>query len=99
MMASWELAETPLPGRHGNPSAPWKIAATITIYEPLITRGRNRLPQDIRRKTMDINQGKRITREEKRRRQRIRANLIGLALVAALVAAGLILGLTAGVSL
>ena len=46
-----------------------------------------------------IYQGKRVTREEKRRQQRLRANLIGLALIAALVAAGLILGLTAGVSL
>ena len=48
---------------------------------------------------MYIYQGKRITREEKRRQQRLRANLIGLAMIAALVAAGLILGLTAGVSL
>ena len=43
--------------------------------------------------------GKRITREEKRRQQRLRANLIGVALAAALVAAGVILGLTAGVRL
>ena len=43
--------------------------------------------------------GKRITREEKRRRQRLRANLIGVALAAALVVAGIILGLTAGASL
>ena len=48
---------------------------------------------------MYIYQGKHITREEKRRRQRLRANLIGIGLAAALVAAGLILGLTAGVSL
>lgn len=48
---------------------------------------------------MYIYQGKRITREEKRRRQRLRANLIGIALVADLVAAGMILGLTSGVSL
>ena len=34
-----------------------------------------------------------------RRQQRLRANLIGLAMIAALVAAGLILGLTAGVAL
>ena len=37
--------------------------------------------------------------EEKRRQQRLRANLIGVALAAALVAAGVILGLTAGVRL
>ena len=43
--------------------------------------------------------GKRITREEKRRQQRLRANLIGVALAAALGAAGVILGLTAGVRL
>lgn len=43
--------------------------------------------------------GKRMKQEERRRQQRLRANLIGLALIAALVAAGLILGLTAGVSL
>ena len=43
---------------------------------------------------MYIYQGKHVTREEKRRQQRLRANLIGLALIAALVAAGLILGLT-----
>ena len=43
--------------------------------------------------------GKRITREEKRRRQRLRANLIGVALAAALVVAGIILGLTAGARL
>ena len=43
--------------------------------------------------------GKRITREEKRRQQRLRANRGGVALAAALVAAGVILGLTAGVRL
>nr|DAT32405.1 MAG TPA: protein of unknown function (DUF5345) [Caudoviricetes sp.] len=49
--------------------------------------------------TMYLYCGKRITREEKRRRQRLRANLIGVALAAALVVAGIILGLTAGARL
>ena len=48
---------------------------------------------------MYIYTGKRMKQEEKRRWQRLRANLTGFALAAALVAAGLILGLTAGASL
>ena len=43
--------------------------------------------------------GKHITREEKRRQQRLRANLIGLTMIAVLVTAGVILGLTAGACL
>ena len=41
---------------------------------------------------MYIYQGRRVTREEKRRQQRIRANLIGIGLMALLVLAGVILG-------
>lgn len=47
---------------------------------------------------MYIYQGKRITREEKRRQQRIRANLIGIGLMTLLVLAGVILGAAGAVS-
>lgn len=47
---------------------------------------------------MYIYQGKRITREEKRRQQRVRANLIGIGLMALLVLAGVILGAAGAVS-
>lgn len=48
---------------------------------------------------MYIYQGKRITREEKRRQQRIRANLIGIGMMVLLVLAGVILGAAGAVSL
>ena len=99
MMASWELAETPLSGRHGNPSAPWDIAATIKIDEPLVIRGRDRPPQDIRRTNMYMYTGKRMKQEERRRQQQFRANLTGMALVVTLLAAGTLLGLAVRVSL
>ena len=48
---------------------------------------------------MYIYQGRRVTREEKRRQQRILANLIGIGLMALLVLAGVILGAAGAVSI
>lgn len=47
---------------------------------------------------MYIYQGKRVTREEKRRQQRIRANLIGIGMISLLVLTGVILGVAGAVS-
>ena len=49
--------------------------------------------------TSYIYQGRRVTREEKRRQQRVRANLIGIGLMALLVLAGVILGAAGAVSI
>lgn len=46
---------------------------------------------------MYIYQGKRVTREEKRRQQRIRANLIGIGMISLLVLTGVILGIAGAV--
>ena len=86
-------------GRRGSGGAPPGARASRLSRRHRDPPGQERHTNPGRRTTMYIYQGKRVTREEKRRQQRLRANLIGLALIAALVAAGLILGLTAGVSL
>ena len=48
---------------------------------------------------MYIYTGKRMKQEEKRRHQKFRANLAGMALVLTLLAAGAMLGLAVGASL